>query len=108
MIGLVWIKFYRYFKMRLHYQLVLVTFWGLTISSYAQEKETDAETKKNPGVIFKMSSDLSLLTKITGAWENADYKGKSVLRLDPEPIQESRIEMGAYLSSYNVSISAKV
>lgn len=94
--------------MRLLYPLALIMFSGLAIPAFPQEKEADEEEKKPPDVIFKMGSDLSLFTKVSGSWKFADYEGKSVLRLAPEPIQESRIEMGAYLRSHNVGISAKV
>lgn len=94
--------------MRLDSHLLLLICSGMAALGHAQEKGTDPEVKKNPEVIYKMGSDLSLLTKVSGDWEKAKFQGKSVLRLNPEPIQENRIEIGNYLPSYKVSISAKV
>ena len=94
--------------MGLHFRMLLLVLWSLSFYGYPQEKKEGEPEKKDLKPIFEGGSDPSLFTKVSGNWQSAKHKGKAVLSLGPEPVQECRTEMGPYLRSYNVSISAKV
>lgn len=79
----------------------------LSLTANAQEKEA-AKDVADPNVLFQSGTKSALFATVTGSWKSYDYKGKKIIRLNPEPVQQCRVELGPILRTYNVSIKTKV
>ena len=93
------------YTMRLYVQthIVLLLFCFLDMGN-AQNKTKET---KDPRVIFKSGTPTALFKTVSGIWKSYELKGKKMIRLSPEPIQQCRLEMGPSLRTYNVSVSTK-
>ena len=89
--------------------LVLSCVVSVSFPAISQEStnEAEAEQQKDPSILFQSRPEISFLTQVAGKWSLYQLKGDNIFRLDPEPLRHGIAEIGPYLRSYDLSISAR-
>ncbi|MDF1755127.1 MAG: hypothetical protein P1U89_20225 [Verrucomicrobiales bacterium] len=68
----------------------------------------EKKPEKDPNVIFDSESDSAQFATISGIWKSFEDEGEKMIRLSPEPIRDSRVDIGPILPTYNITVTAKV